>query len=107
MGNPVQRLPIVECDAWLQPVEEELNRRYKLYTDHLEAICHAAGSLIDYANGYRYYGWQRDEDLSGWWFREWLPGAQDVYLFGDFNGWQRTQYRLDKDRAGVWSGFFP
>ncbi|MEG1672586.1 MAG: alpha amylase C-terminal domain-containing protein [Alistipes sp.] len=107
MGNSVKRLPIVEHDAWLQPVEGELNRRYKLYTDHLEAICHAAGSLVDYANGYRYYGWQRDEDRAGWCFREWLPGAQDVYLFGDFNDWQRTQIRLEKDSSGVWSGFFP
>ena len=35
------------------------------------------------------------------------PTAADVYLFGDFNSWQRTQLRLDKDRNGVWSIFLP
>lgn len=45
--------------------------------------------------------------LEGWWFREWLPGAYDVCLFGDFNGWQRTELRLDKDTHGVWSIFLP
>ena len=107
MGNTSQRLPIVARDEWLRPVEEELNRRYARYTDRLAAIRRAAGSLVDYANGHHYFGWQRDEDLAGWWFREWLPGAQDVYLFGDFNGWQRTQLRLDRNNDGVWSIFLP
>src|SRR5699024_1988919 len=35
------------------------------------------------------------------------PAAQDVYLFGDFNGWQRTQLRLRRDCEGVWSIFLP
>ena len=67
----------------------------------------SAGSLVDYANGYRYFGWQRDELLDGWWLREWLPGAHDVYVFGDFNNWQRTEIRMQRDAHGVWSAFFP
>ncbi len=54
-----------------------------------------------------YFGFQYDDALRGWWFREWLPGAKDVYLFGDFNGWQRTQLPLKKDGCGVWSVFLP
>ncbi len=100
-------LPIVEQDEWLRPVEGEIEYRHRLYTEQLDRIRESAGSLVDYANGYRYYGWQRDEDLRGWWFREWLPAAKDVYLFGDFNGWQRTELRLDKDKSGVWSIFLP
>ena len=102
-----KHLPIVEQDQWLIPVEEEIVRRHNLYTDKLDDIVRSSGSLTDYANGYRYYGWQRDEDMQGWWFREWLPAAQDVYLFGDFNSWQRTELRLHKDRNGVWSIFLP
>ena len=107
MGNSPPRLPLVARDEWLRPAEKELELRHRLYEERLAEILRTAGSLTDYANGYRYYGWQRDEDLDGWWFREWLPGAQDVYLFGDFNGWQRTRLRLDRDRHGVWSAFFP
>ena len=107
MEKTTFRLPVVARDGWLQPVEREMNRRWERYSEQLGEACRAAGSLVDYANGYRYFGWQRDDDLSGWWFREWLPGAQDVYLFGDFNGWQRTQLRLDRGADGVWSIFLP
>ena len=107
MEKTTRRLPIVERDEWLLPAEQELNRRYERYTDKINAIEQAAGSIVDYANGYRYFGWQRDEVLDGWWLREWLPGAHDVYVFGDFNNWQRTEIRMHKDAAGVWSAFFP
>ncbi|MDE6779291.1 MAG: hypothetical protein K2J51_07495, partial [Alistipes sp.] len=103
-----QHLPIVERDEWLRPVEGELNNRHGMYLDRMNDICSSSGSIVDYANGYRYFGWQYDDTLSGWWFREWLPEAQDVYLFGDFNNWQRTELRLQKDSAtGVWSIFLP
>ncbi len=101
------RLKMVERDAWLRPVERQLLARHEAYERRLGEIRRAAGSLADYANGHRYFGWQYDPVLEGWWFREWLPGAYDVYLFGDFNDWQRTELRLDKDTHGVWSIFLP
>ena len=68
----------------------------------------SAGSLVDYANGYRYFGWQWDDVLDGWWLREWLPGAHDVYVFGDFNNWQRTEIRMHKRcRRGCGAPFSP
>ncbi|MBQ1225106.1 MAG: 1,4-alpha-glucan-branching enzyme, partial [Alistipes sp.] len=102
----VAELAMVAEDDWLKPVEAEVVRRHDMYLESLAAI-EGGGSIVDYANGYRYYGWQYDEDMSGWWFREWLPAAYDVYIFGDFNNWQRTQLRLNKDTNGVWSIFFP
>ena len=107
MGNPTKKLPMIERDGWLLPVEKELTARHESYRRALREIEKSAGSIVDYANGYRYFGWQRDEALEGWWFREWLPGAQDVYLLGDFNGWQRTSLRLDRNPEGVWSIFLP
>ena len=63
MEKTDKRLPIVERDEWLQPVEEQMNRRHERYTAKMEAIERAAGSIADYANGYRYFGWQWDETL--------------------------------------------
>ena len=97
---------MVERDEWLQPVEDEVNARYRRYGERLKALA-GEGTLSDFANGYRWFGFQRDDTLSGWWFREWLPGAYDVYLFGDFNHWQRTELRLEKGAGGVWSVFLP
>ena len=107
MEGSLRQLPIVAEDEWLQPVAAEIAMRYEQYRARLAEIEDGSGSIVDYANGYRYFGWQHDEDMSGWWFREWLPAAKDVYIFGDFNNWQRTQLRLDKDMHGVWSIFLP
>ncbi|MFI3317991.1 MAG: alpha amylase C-terminal domain-containing protein [Rikenellaceae bacterium] len=107
MNDSQKQLPLVASDEWLHPVAEEINLRHKLYQEHLNDIEQSSGSIVDYANGYRYYGWQYDEMMQGWWFREWLPRAHDVYIFGEFNGWSRTELRLQRDHAGVWSIFFP
>ena len=101
------QFPIVKKDPWLEPNAEDMLRRYDRYRERLSAIGKECGSLTEYANGYFYFGFQYDDALRGWWFREWLPGAKDVYLFGDFNGWQRTQLPLKKDGCGVWSVFLP
>lgn len=92
-------------DPWLEPVEGEIDYRHALYTSLIRDMEKSAGSIVDYANGYRYFGFQRDDKARGWWFREWLPGAKEVWLFGDFNGWRRKDLPLIKDANGVWSVF--
>lgn len=99
-------LRIVADDEWLRPVEGVLNARYERYLHRLQELAQN-GSLSDFANGYKFFGWQRDDMMQGWWFREWLPAAKDVYLFGDFNDWQRTEIRLERGENGVWSTFLP
>ena len=101
------RLAIVEQDDWLKPVEGAMTERYAHFCRRLSGIERTAGSLVDYANGYLYFGFQYDPVRRGWWFREWLPGAIDVYLFGDFNGWQRTELPLRRGAGGVWAIFLP
>lgn len=107
MESELIELPVVERDPWLKTYEAAMWDRYNLYRRRLDEIDRTNGSLVDYANGYLYYGFQYDAEKRGWWFREWLPGAKDVYLFGDFNGWQRTQLRLRKTSDGTWSIFLP
>ena len=107
MENAKTLLPMVERDEWLHPVAEQVADRHNRYMRRMEAIEQQSGSIVDYANGYRYFGWQWDDTLDGWWFREWLPEAYDVFIFGDFNSWQRTQLRLHKSADGVWSIFLP
>ncbi len=105
MENNDTELRMVKDDPWLEPVAGELGYRRRLYLDRLAEMERGAGSLVDFANGYRWFGFQRDDAAKGWWFREWLPGAQDVYLFGEFNGWQRTEVPLEKGADGVWTVF--
>ena len=59
-------------------------------------------SLSDFANGYDYFGLHKTE--KGWVFREWAPNATDIYLIGDFNGWQESpKYRAKRIKGtGNW-----
>jgi len=100
-------LGIVEKDSWLLPDEPELRNRYERYRQRLAEIEQGSGSIIDFANGYKYYGFNYSEEDKGWWFREWLPSAREVFLFGDFNGWNRTEVPLVRMYNGNWEVFLP
>ncbi|MEN3034453.1 MAG: 1,4-alpha-glucan branching protein GlgB [Aquificaceae bacterium] len=44
---------------------------------------------------------------SGAYFALWAPNAREVYVFGDFNGWDKFSLPLKKreDGSGIWEGF--
>ncbi len=107
MKPQAKTLPIIARDAWLRESEAEIVARYERYRAKLAEIRRLNGSITDYANGYRYFGFQRDGLLEGWWFREWLPGAKEVFLFGDLTGWERKEIPLTRGENGVWSVFLP
>ncbi len=40
-------------------------------------------------------------------FAVWAPNASQVYLIGDFNGWNKKSHPLHpEDSSGIWCGFF-
>ncbi|MCC8089169.1 MAG: alpha amylase C-terminal domain-containing protein [Rikenellaceae bacterium] len=100
-------LGMVEKDPWLLPDEAELMDRYDLYRQRLAEIEAGSGSIVDFANGYKYYGFNYSYEDKGWWFREWLPAAREVYLFGDFNDWNKKEILLERTYNGNWEVFFP
>lgn len=60
------------------------------------------GSFENFAQGYKYYGFNLDETGQMYTFREWLPGAKEVYLVGEFNRWDTRQCPLKRNEYGVW-----
>ena len=90
---------IFTIDPWLKPYQEALGARM----ERLEGLRkHILGESrpSDFANGYMYFGLNRDE--KGWVMREWLPGADQVHLIGDFNGWDRGSLPMTRLDGGVW-----
>jgi 1,4-alpha-glucan branching enzyme len=46
--------------------------------------------------------------VAGTHFAVWAPGAQQVSVMGDFNGWTKGKHLLyPRGQSGIWSGFLP
>ncbi len=44
----------------------------------------------------------------GTYFAVWAPNAEQVYVMGDFNGWQKKGFKLRAcGSSGIWEGFIP
>ena len=94
---------LVKNDAYLEPYEDAIRGRHDHYLWKLNQLTgNGRKTLTDFANGHEYYGLHK---LSkGWVFREWAPNATEIYLVGDFNGWQETErYRAKRiEGTGNW-----
>ncbi|MDD4920910.1 MAG: alpha amylase C-terminal domain-containing protein [Bacteroidales bacterium] len=93
-------LGIIRNDPWLKPYSDAINGRYHYAIDR-EKILTGGKSLLDFADGYLYFGLHKTAE--GWIFREWAPNATAIYLIGDFNNWQKCEdYKLHSRENGVW-----
>ena len=91
---------ITSIDPWLEPHAGDIELRMNRFKERRWQIAEGADTLLDFANGFLYYGFHRTED--GWVFREWLPGADEVRLIGDYNGWDRNSGALERTDNGNW-----
>lgn len=105
-GKPLM-MKLIKNDAWLEPVTAEINDRYFRYKNTLDGIKEEWKSLSKFADAYTFLGIHHDRKLKRWSYREWAPHAQDLYIFGDFNNWQRYSHRLNRDKNGIWEIFLP
>ncbi len=93
----------------LVPYAAKLRERYWHFGQALHRIVQTGGLLGPISEGHKYFGFNRGEFLGkqGVWYREWAPGALQLRLIGDFNGWDRYNCPLVRDQFGVWSIFLP
>ena len=96
---------ILEIDPRLTPFAGEFDLRMEAYKRTKKNLLQKGQTLSDFANGYLFFGFHQTED--GWFYREWAPGADEVYLTGDFNGWDRRACPLTRKDNGVWEVFLP
>jgi len=48
------------------------------------------------------------EDVEGTYFAVWAPDAKQVFVMGDFNGWNKSMHPLrSRGQSGIWEGFIP
>ncbi len=96
------KIGLVKNDSWLEPFEGAINGRHQHVLDKLnELTANGKQTLSDFASGYLYFGLHQTE--KGWTLREWAPNATEIYVVGDFNGWNELpQYKMKKQKNGNW-----
>lgn len=74
-------------DQKLTTIRTHVVYRYNKYKAMKASIEAAEGSLANFAEGYKKFGFNRGECLGkqGIWLREWIPTAHRVTLFGEFS----------------------
>uniref|UniRef100_A0A5F9DKX8 1,4-alpha-glucan-branching enzyme n=1 Tax=Oryctolagus cuniculus TaxID=9986 RepID=A0A5F9DKX8_RABIT len=97
---------LLEMDPYLKPFAVEFQRRYKKFSEILRNIGENEGGIDKFSRGYETFGIHRCAD-GGLYCKEWAPGAEGVFLTGDFNGWNPFSYPYKKLDYGKWELYIP
>ncbi|MEK4721941.1 alpha-amylase family glycosyl hydrolase [Lactococcus sp. FSL W8-0209] len=97
-------LNILDYDPYLEPFKEDLSLRLFEFARTKKRLLGTDGSLVDFANGYKYFGFQQES--KHWTFREWAPNAKRAWLVGDFNNW-KNNFELKQAYGGTWEISIP
>ncbi|OAY63014.1 1,4-alpha-glucan-branching enzyme, chloroplastic/amyloplastic, partial [Ananas comosus] len=97
----IQHLGIFDVDPSLGQFKDHFVYRWNKYIEQKSLIEKYEGSLEEFALGYLKFGFNREP--GGIVYREWAPAAQEAQLIGDFNGWDGSNHRMEKNEFGVWT----
>lgn len=98
--DSAQDLGVLQIDPWLSPFQDVLKRRVSRTKDWIKKIDETEGGLTNFTKGIEKFGLNVDKDNSVV-YREWAPNAQQAFLIGDFNGWNRDSHPMKKNAFGV------
>ncbi len=96
---------IISYDPNLAPFEKDFDLRAERFQSKKKELLKNAATLSDFANGHLFYGFHQAD--GGWYYREWAPAAEEMYLTGDFNNWDARSHKLEKKENGVFEIFIP
>ncbi|GAB6022243.1 1,4-alpha-glucan branching enzyme [Chamberlinius hualienensis] len=91
---------LFELDGYLKNYELEITRRYDVFRTLLKSIEKEEG-LDNFTTSYKTFGIHVTPD-NGIFSKEWAPAAKELYLTGDFNGWNRVSHPYTKLDYGKW-----
>ena len=91
---------LLELNPQLQDFAWDIDYRMQLYRDTKARLLPHGGELNDFASAHNYFGIHHVD--GGWVYREWAPNAHQLYLTGDFNNWNWTEYPMLRYGDGCW-----
>lgn len=101
------KIALVRDEPWIKDYEEKIANRIHLFHTGLKEIENLSGSILEFARIHEFYGIHYEPWRSGWVYREWAPAANQLYFFGDFNGWDRSSHPMKRSPRGDWEIFLP
>ena len=96
---------VLELNPQLIPFAGDIETRMYLYETTKARLLSEGQTLKEFANGYRYYGFHHVD--GGWYYREWAPAADQLYLEGEFNAWNPTSHPLTRLDDENWEIYLP
>ncbi|XP_070606357.1 1,4-alpha-glucan-branching enzyme isoform X1 [Erythrolamprus reginae] len=103
---PTELKRLLEKDPYLTPFEQDFQRRYGIFHRMLKKIEENEEGLSKFTKSYQTFGINRSID-GGLYCKEWAPGAEAVFLTGDFNNWNPFSHPYKKIDFGKWELFIP
>ena len=91
---------LLELNPQLKSFAGDIDLRMFLYRATKNRLLAKDQTLNDFANAHEYFGFHHVS--GGWYYREWAPSAYQLYLTGDFNGWDPTSHPLKRLENGNW-----
>ncbi|XP_071994638.1 1,4-alpha-glucan-branching enzyme isoform X1 [Engystomops pustulosus] len=109
-GTEVVNVPelhkLLEQDPYLKPYVKDFQRRYALFEELLAKLEGCEGGLEKFSRSYQSFGIHAQPD-GGIYCKEWAPGAEAVFLTGDFNNWNPFSHPYQKLDFGKWELHIP
>ena len=96
---------ILELNPQLHDFSGDIDLRMSMYENTKKRLLRNGQSLSDFANGHQYYGFHHVD--GGWYYREWAPSADQLYLEGEFNDWNKTSHPLTRVDNENWEIYLP
>lgn len=100
------KLLVLDDDPYLGPYENDLKLRIDECKKWLQIFKDAEGGLLNVGRSYNKYGLnvQTNGDIT---YKEWAPSANSISIFGEFNGWNREEFKSGKDGFGCFNILIP
>ena len=96
---------IFTLDPLLRQYEKDFDLRMQNYRRTKKKLLSPGQKLTDFANGHLFFGFHRQKN--GWVYREWAPGAERLFVTGDFCNWERYAYPMERGDNGVFTCQLP
>ena len=100
-----KKFNLLKQDPWLEPNTKDIEDRYYRFENKLKEIERDFSDLAEFSKGHKYFGINYDAKKKGWYYKEWAPEAQALFLTGDFNQWNEFSHPLQRNEFGIWEIF--